>query len=124
MREKLIRVVAILLMFSSCVYNSQEPLPLPKSGSSTQDTVVTTSITYTNFVKKLMDDNCAACHSASGIGISPFLTNYNEVKQQGLNGRIKARVIDENPTRMPIAASLSQPVKDTLQMWLNGGMPE
>ncbi len=121
----MIRIVLILLMFSSCVYNEQEPLPTPKHPpSSSNDTIVISSVTYTNYVKKVIDDNCVSCHSAAGIGISPFLTNYNEVKQQGLNGRIKARAIDENPTRMPIAASLSQPIKDTLQMWLSGGLPE
>ncbi|MGE0561121.1 MAG: c-type cytochrome [Flavobacteriales bacterium] len=118
------KIIFVGIVISSCVYNKQEPLPLPKIEESTNDSIEVVSITYTNYVKKVMDDNCAACHSASGVGISPFLTNYNEVKQQGLNGRIKARAIDENPTRMPIAASLSKPIKDTLQMWLNGGMPE
>lgn len=118
------RVLFIGLTLSACVYNKQEKLPVPKTQNPVNDTTVLTTITYTNFVKKVMDDNCVVCHAATGLGVNPFFTTYNEVKAQGLNGRIKARVIDEIPTRMPIGASLPKSTKDSIQIWINNGFPE
>lgn len=111
----------ITLIFSSCVYNKKEPLKTFETIPTSIDTSKT--ITYTNFTQQIMSSYCVYCHSPSPIGQTPFLTNYTEVKQEADNGNIKATVID-GPNFMPPSGSLPQPIKDTLQMWLDQGALE
>lgn len=121
-------LVLILLFGSltfSCSKNSteeeKENLPTP----TIIDTgIADTTVTYTNYTKKIIDDNCISCHSASGLNVSPHLITYSEVKTITDAGRLKARVIDELPTKMPPSGSLPQSTKDTLQLWINQGATE
>lgn len=96
----------------SCVYNKKE---LPTPSVDTQS--ITDTLTYTEHVKQIIDNNCVTCHSTSGQ--SPALTNYTEVFSK--IGRIQARAIDNNPTSMPPSNPLPQNLKDTLQIWINQG---
>lgn len=120
MKIKLIIIILISSFFTSCAYNKNEtPAPIEVIDS-------TQSVTYTSYAKKVMDNECVVCHSVGGVPVAqtPFLTTYNEVKAQAINGRIQARLIDEIPSVMPTAGTLPQTTKDTIQMWLNQGSLE
>lgn len=110
MRVILMTIGALIL--SSCAYNKKElpePVIVPEAG---------VTITYTDHVKRIIDNNCIVCHSSSG-GQSPLLTNYSQVNSNA--NRVKARAIDNTPTPMPPGNPLPQALKDTLQFWINQG---
>ena len=118
-------ILTLSSLFFSCSYNTieneKENLPIPtiiNTGSNEP------TITYTNYTKNIIDINCISCHSPLGLNVPPYLTTYTEVKSMTDAGRLKARVIDEIPSRMPPSGSLSQTVKDTLQLWINQGAAE
>jgi hypothetical protein len=125
MKINLVSIFIICLSCYSCSDNSiedeKENLPTPNSNGNGG---VITTITYTNYTKKIIDENCISCHSSTGLSVTPYLTTYVQVKTIANNGRLKARVIDEIPSRMPPTGSLPQTVKDTLQLWINQGATE
>ena len=118
-------ILLLTNLFFSCSYNTIEeekenlPTPIIIDNGGLEAT-----ITYTNYTKKIIDKNCISCHSSFGLNIAPHLTTYTQVKDMTNAGRLKARVIDEIPTRMPTTASLPQTIKDTLQLWINQGAAE
>jgi cytochrome c5 len=122
-----IKLLILLLtsLFFSCSYNTieeeKENLPTPKI---IDNGGIEATVTYTNYTKKIIDDNCISCHSPIGLNVAPQLTTYTQVRTIANNGRLKARAIDELPTRMPPIGSLPQTVKDTLQLWINQGTAE
>lgn len=79
------------------------------------------TITYNKHIKPIMVASCEGCHGGSG-GVN--LNTYTQVKAQGELGRLKARVIDGNPSYMPTGGSLPQAQKDLIQCWLNNGYKE
>jgi cytochrome c5 len=110
---KIFSLILLVFSFFACTYNKKE-LPAP------EDVVVdpnAPSITYTNFTKNVMDNNCVSCHFSGGQ--TPFLTSYSEV--QSVASRIKVRAIDGSPTAMPPSGLMPQTTLDTLQMWLDQG---
>ena len=125
MKINLVATFTICFACFSCSYNTledeKENLPSPNGNGSGG---ITATVTYSNYTKKIIDDNCISCHSSFGLNVTPHLTTYNQVKAIANNGRLKARVIDELPTRMPPIGSLPQTVKDTLQLWINQGAAE
>lgn len=101
------------IMIVSCTYNKQDQ-PEPFVEEEQQGP----SITYTNYTKEIIDNNCIVCHSSSG-GQTPFLSTYSQVSAQ--KTRIVARAINNTPSAMPTSGPLPQTVKDTLQIWVNQG---
>ncbi|MCB9359807.1 MAG: hypothetical protein H6587_10680 [Flavobacteriales bacterium] len=125
MRISLVCFLIVCLSCYSCSDKTKEDekenLPTPTGNGNTG---TNTTITYSNFTKKIIDNNCISCHSSAGLNVNPHLETYTQVKTIANNGRLKARVIDEIPTRMPPTGSLPQTVKDTLQLWINQGAVE
>ena len=111
-------IITLLVIITSCVYNTKkEELPEPINNGGGGSNIPT--ITYTQHVKNIIDTKCVVCHSSSGTGQPPFLTNYSEVLSK--KTRIQARAIDNSPSAMPPSGPLAQDLKDTLQMWLDQG---
>ncbi|MBX3163902.1 MAG: hypothetical protein KF900_05435 [Bacteroidetes bacterium] len=83
------------------------------------------TVTYTKHIKPIIDMNCALSGCHAGNTANPLLTSYELVKNRADAGRIKARVIDGNPSFMPQGAlPLPQTQKDLITCWLNNGMKE
>lgn len=98
----------------SCSYNKEElPVPVVTNTAPT--------VTYSNFAKSIIDNNCIGCHPSSA-GLD--LTSYQNVKAIVDNGSFKTRVIDGNPTFMPPSGAMSQNILDSLQLWINQGAHE
>jgi|TARA_R110000782_G_scaffold21472_4_gene57745 uncharacterized membrane protein len=110
--RKLFGVTIILSLLYSCYYNDNE-LPQP-------------TLTYTQHTKKIIDNKCNNCHSptASQLVHLPYLTNYNEVKNQIDKIHTRALIQETMPPSNSNNGELTQKEKDTLQLWINKGALE
>lgn len=79
------------------------------------------TVTYTKQIKKIIDDNCVSCHGPSLQQSGVILVTYSDVKTKADQGRIKARVIDGNPSFMPQGTELSPAQKSLILCWLSNG---
>jgi len=117
-------ILIILLMMSCEKKVGKLPAattPLPVSACDT--------ITYVKHIKPIIDLKCSttpACHVGPSPSGGVFLETYTQVKAQADNNRIKARVLDENPSIMPPAPNspLTASEKNLLQCWLDNGKKE
>jgi hypothetical protein len=81
------------------------------------------TISYAQDIAPIISNNCSTsgCHvppNPTGPGV--LLNTYELLKAKGEAGRIKARVIDETPTRMP-PAGITPNEKKLIECWLNNG---
>ncbi|OFY99255.1 MAG: hypothetical protein A3K10_00055 [Bacteroidetes bacterium RIFCSPLOWO2_12_FULL_31_6] len=114
----LLSILMSFLLLNSCVYNKEKiELPSPE-------------ITYTNYAKNIVGENCLACHisgyntNGTPAGNRNF-TTYQGVKQAVDDGVFKQRVIDGVAPTMPYGLpQLSQEIKDKLTLWINQGAKE
>ncbi len=107
------------------------------SGSNTTTSGSTTTgggptgcdtVTFAKHIKPIIDSKCGSatgCHTGASPSGGLLLSSYNDVKAQGEGGRIKARVLDANPSIMPPAGppdySLSTLQKSLITCWLGNG---
>ena len=89
------------------------------SGSSGCD-----SITYAKSIHPIMMSQCAiaGCHVSGGSGPTNF-TTYAGVKADADNGKLKLRMIDGNPSMMPLTGKLPDAMISKVQCWLDSGAP-
>jgi len=85
--------------------------------------VTDTNVTYTNYVYKLLKNNCSSCHASTGSAAAFWVnTNtYDNAVQYGV--RIKETIVEGSmppPPRTPF----SQADKDLLTAWINRGSPK
>jgi hypothetical protein len=85
--------------------------------------------TYADSLKTLIDVYCASsvgCHGAQSS--NGDFTTYANMQAAGVLGgmpsRIEARVIDGNPSFMPLNAPLADSVKAVFQCWIDAGFPQ
>lgn len=126
MKMQMARILALtfclagLLVISGCLVDKGD-LVDPVS----QDFCDSIQVTYDDTIKALIDQSCAftGCH-ASGFQSGDF-TSYSSMSAYGaLDGRMAARVIDENPSSMPPGNPLPDSVKAIFQCWINDGYPQ
>ena len=82
------------------------------------------TVTYTKYIKPLIDTYCISCHGTSPNPGAPLLTTYAYVKTVADNGTLKKTTLDPSPTPelMPVGGPpLSQAEKDLIQCWLING---
>lgn len=89
---------------------SPSPSPSPSSGGAKK-------VTFDNFGKAFIKDNCASCHAAGKT--KPTLTTYSEVKKHGED--VLASIEDE---RMPPSEKIDADDLKSLKAWVAAGMPE
>jgi hypothetical protein len=82
------------------------------------------SIKYATSIKPIMAGNCAipGCHVPGGSGPTDF-TTYTGVKLDADNGTLKKRMIDGNPSIMPLTGKLPDAQLSKIQCWLDSGAP-
>ena len=111
-------LLTLAISITACdkkVGKAPEPEPLP--------TINCDTITYTKYIKSIVDGNCAlgGCHDGSNS--NPDFRTYEVVKDRAEAGRIKARAFDESSSRMPPPSNpaLTAAQKELLDCWLNNG---
>jgi uncharacterized membrane protein len=82
------------------------------------------TISYAQDIAPIIAENCSinGCHvqpSPAGPGV--MLDTYELLKAQAVDGSIKKRVIDEDPTPMPPGGDLTADEKKLIECWLNNG---
>ncbi len=99
-------------VFSSCTTTE---IPLVETPENT--------ITYINDVKTIIDTNCIACHSSSGVANFLPLTNYNQVRDAAETRNLILRMNDvSNP--MPQGGLLSPEIRAVIDKWKADGFLE
>lgn len=105
-----------VIFITSCTKDVGPNPDLVKKQTSVCDT-----ITFTKHIKPIIDNQCVNCHSTGAQ--SPDLSTYSLLKTQVDGGRIKARVIDQNPSPMPPAGNLTSDELNSIKCWLDAGAP-
>jgi hypothetical protein len=109
MKYKLISVFILLAFLQSC-YKDKEELLYPNEFNNTD----TTAVTYSAFVKPLLDAKCgASCH--------PSYMQYVGLKIVVDNGKFNSRVLIKKD--MPPSGPLSPTDLTKLKKWLDAGAP-
>jgi hypothetical protein len=108
----------------SCTYNIDE-LPTPNNSIPIVpvDSCNNATITYTNYIKGILDSKCNSiyCH---GGGAPGNFTAFTGTKASVNNGSFKKRVIDGVPSFMPPGSPLPQQQLDSILIWINQGACE
>jgi uncharacterized membrane protein len=118
-----LKSAAIITFFvftiSACYYDNEEDLyrNFPQNCE-------TTSLTYTNDIKEIIDDRCVTCHQPGGIAATWPLTTYEEVKAQeaGVVDRINRPFGDGEI--MPPGGNMSNCKIDKINAWYLDGAPQ
>ena len=116
MKVKLLSVsVLLLILLSSC------------SNDSTNDliTINNNTISYTNSVKSIINNNCLQCHGATpSFGAPMSLTTYEEVRDAVLNRGLIDRIsrTEGQSGAMPLGGpKLPQVSINVISQWENEG---
>lgn len=81
----------------------------------------TSSTTYTNTIKTIMDNNCVSCHKTGGSASMFLLENYTQTKS-GIDKIITRMNSSTNP--MPASGKLDQTTLDKVSCWKTKGLTE
>lgn len=85
----------------------------------------TTNIQFSTYVWPVIVNKCKGCHSGSSPSGSISLTNYNQVKAVGLNGKLYGSIAQQNGyVAMPSTGNkLSDCQISKIKAWIDAGMP-
>lgn len=120
MKSQIFPIISIsFLLFVSCINDSESDLI---------DQNIPNSMTYTNSIKSIMDDNCIACHGTAPInGASISLTTFQNVKDailyMGLIERI-SKAQDASGMMPSGGTRLPQSTINQVAEWKNTGFTE
>ena len=115
----IISISIVIILQQACSRDKYEvpgKTPPPSDTTSSNPTVNicdTATVKYNNYIANIINTNCGSCHSN--------YTNYAGAKAIADDGKLKARVVDGNPSPMPPNGLLPQATRDSILWWINGG---
>ena len=119
MKTKFYLYLPLIAVLSSCSENSTDDLV---------NVTLPATVTYSNSIKAVIDNNCISCHNSPPVAGAPMpLLTYENVKNaiqnQGLLDRISR---DQGaPGMMPLGGSrLPQTTIDLFILWQSQGLAE
>jgi hypothetical protein len=114
-------IFAISFALQGCYYDVEEEL-YPASDSNCD----TSSVTYSQTVVPLLNNNCMSCHSQASAQGGIILEGYANVKTYADNGRLLGAVKwDAGFSPMPQGGNkLNNCAILQLETWVNAGAPE
>lgn len=120
MKSKIFPILSVLfLLFQSCTSDSESDLMNPN---------IPATITYTNSIKAIMDNNCNFCHGNTPSNGAPMsLTTYQNVKDAVLSRGLIDRIskAQDAPGMMPYGGTrLPQSNIDQVIAWKNTGFTQ
>lgn len=108
-----------LLLFLSCTNDSESDLTTPNTSIT---------ITYTNTVKSIIENNCNSCHGSPLLNGAPMmLITYQNVKDAITNRDLISRISlpQDAAGMMPYGGTrLPQATIDQIINWKNNGFAE
>jgi cytochrome c5 len=109
--------VLVLTGFTGCYYDNKTELY--------PDQCDTAKVSFTTFIKPIIDKDCKVCHSgATPIGIIP-LNNYSEIKASVQSGKLSGSVNGLNGYKpMPQGGTKwGECELSKLKSWIDAGAP-
>lgn len=85
------------------------------------------TITYSNTVKNIINNNCVGCHSDPPQNGAPFpLSNFNQVFSRADNGQLLRSIQRQTgePRAMPPSGRMPQSTIDFIEQWIEDGAKE
>lgn len=82
----------------------------------------TTSMSYANDIKPIVDSNCKGCHNST-YGQTPYLTTYGELKSSADNGTLASTIAYSGSITMPPDGKMTQCNIDMINSWISAGAP-
>ncbi|MEX2567806.1 MAG: hypothetical protein WD431_17800 [Cyclobacteriaceae bacterium] len=113
-------ICSLTLFLFNCTFHNEEDL--------FSDEVCDTSgdITYSSFVKPIIERNCVTCHNSSLANGNVNLESYGVLSVQVENGRFLG-AINHLPGFAPMpqgGTKLSDCTIETIELWISNGYPE
>jgi len=108
---------ALLMTASGCYNDNIESLYPTSNGCDTSN------VSYTNFVKPILDNKCLSCHNQTLPSGGVDLSTYEKVKIESVQGALLGS-IKQNGTAaaMPVGSSkLDDCTISKIQSWVNAG---
>ena len=106
----IITVIGIFVV--SCDSNTYDEV-----SKVSENNVTITNPTYEKNVKSIISSNCIGCHSPGVVNQSPYLRDYNEVKDAVANGDVLCRIQGLCGEIMPKSGKMSQANIDLIKLW-------
>lgn len=113
---KLFVPVLGFLMLMSCDTKTYEDI--------SDNTPITETVTYNKQVKTVLQNNCLACHSASGAASYYPLSDYTAAKNAIDNIIDRIQRANGDPLKMPQGGTLSQDNINMIIKWKADGLLE
>ncbi len=104
------------IVFISCDSNTYEEI-----SKVSENNVTITNPTYEKNVKSIISSNCIGCHSPGVVNQSPYLRNYNEIKDAVANGDVLCRIQGLCGDVMPQSGKMPQANIDLIILWSTQG---
>ena len=117
--KKILLIILICSLILSCSNSSQDDL--------IDTTPPPTTVTYTAYVKTIIDNNCISCHSDPPVNGAPIsLMTYTQVKDAVLNKDLIGRINGTSSgSLMPLGGpKLPQNLIDIIVQWEADGLLE
>lgn len=108
-----------LTILSGCSNDSQSDLVEEQNPGS--------SITYSNSIQSIINNNCVGCHSNPPRNGAPFpLASFDEVSTRANNGQLLRSISRQTgePRAMPPSGRLPQATIDLVEQWIDEGLQE
>lgn len=102
-------IIIFLLALSACEYNVE------KMNDMGVNEICDPTISYTNTIKTIIDNNCISCHNGTQ---SPDLRTYQGNSINGIN--IKNQVVSR---AMPLGGTLTNDEINLISCWVDNGTP-
>jgi hypothetical protein len=113
-------ICSLSLFLLNCTFHNEEDLFADEVCDTSEN------ITYSSFVKPIIERNCVSCHNSSLASGNVNMESYGGLTVQIENGRFLG-AIDHLPgfTPMPQGGTkLSKCTIETIELWISNGYPE
>ena len=122
----LLIVIGTILLYG-CSNNEADEM-LPEENPDQEEDCVpqfpNMNVTYTNYVKGVVDQYCISCHHAgNSTGPGDFST-YNGLLPYATGNSFYARVIQDGADMPQDAAPLPKAIRDSLNVWIQNCAPQ
>jgi hypothetical protein len=132
MKSKVISITLLLALVLcwSCSFNNVDedlrPAPVDICSPSDTSTVSFQDTIFPIFQKCCSDTANGSCHFPGGAP-PIFYTGYTQIKTVVDNGKLQARLFDQNPSAMPPSytqgPAISECEKTLIHRWMDQGAP-